>query len=80
MATTTRPVQLDPEIGRMLEKNRDMSGLFYYKSRSLTGRTFWVGIRNEASGYLRMVFPTFGECIEWLTGREFSRKGDDGNG
>ena len=32
MATTTRPVQLDPEIGRMLEKNRDMSGLFYYKA------------------------------------------------
>ena len=67
-----KPVQLDPETGRVLERNRDLDGLFYYKKRSATHATLWVGIRNDAGGYLRMVFPTFRECLEWLTEREFS--------
>ena len=76
-----KPKIITDEAGRHIEQTRSPNGLFYYPAKNLDGRRLiWVGIVNLPGDFRKRKFDGFGECIEWLTGREFSRKGDDGNG
>ena len=65
-----KPKIIDAETGRIIERERSMTGLFYYSHRGADGKTAWVGIIHLPGDYRRLEFSSFRACLMWLLGEE----------